>query len=58
MMLFKALALEHADLIHFNRGRRPMSRSATRVSVIVGVCRNDPERWREFDAIYRCLDSA
>lgn len=30
-----------------------MSRSATRVSVIVGVCRNDPDRWREFDAIYR-----
>jgi RNA polymerase sigma factor (sigma-70 family) len=30
-----------------------MSRSATRVSVIVGVCRNDPERWREFDATYR-----
>jgi len=52
-MLFKALAAEHADLIHVNSGRKPMSRSATRVSVIVGVCRNDPDRWREFDAIYR-----
>ena len=30
-----------------------MSSAETRVSVIVGVCRQDPERWREFDAIYR-----
>ncbi len=30
-----------------------MSNSDTRVSVIVGVCQQDPERWREFDAIYR-----
>jgi RNA polymerase sigma-70 factor (ECF subfamily) len=30
-----------------------MSSTDTRVSVIVGVCRQDPERWREFDAIYR-----
>ena len=27
--------------------------SDTRGSVIVGVCQQDPERWREFDAIYR-----
>jgi len=30
-----------------------MSSTDTRVSVIVGVCRQDPERWREFDSIYR-----
>jgi RNA polymerase sigma-70 factor, ECF subfamily len=30
-----------------------MSSTDTRVSVIVGVRRQDPERWREFDAIYR-----
>jgi RNA polymerase sigma-70 factor, ECF subfamily len=30
-----------------------MAGGDTRVSVIVGVCRQDPERWREFDAIYR-----
>jgi RNA polymerase sigma factor (sigma-70 family) len=30
-----------------------MSSGDTRVSVLVGVCRQDPERWREFDAIYR-----
>ncbi len=53
IILFKALAAEHFDLMQINNGRKPMSRSATRVSVIVGVCRNDPDRWREFDAIYR-----
>ncbi len=30
-----------------------MASADTRVSVIMGVCRADPERWREFDAIYR-----
>ena len=30
-----------------------MSNADTRVSVIAGVCRQDPERWREFDSIYR-----
>jgi RNA polymerase sigma-70 factor (ECF subfamily) len=30
-----------------------MSRADTRVSVIVGVCQQDSDRWREFDAIYR-----
>jgi RNA polymerase sigma factor (sigma-70 family) len=30
-----------------------MSNSETRGSVIVGVCQHDPERWREFDSIYR-----
>ncbi len=30
-----------------------MSSSDTRGSVIDGVCRQDPDRWREFDTIYR-----
>ena len=36
-----------------NDGRNTMSDSETRGSVIYGVCQQDPERWREFDAIYR-----
>ena len=30
-----------------------MSDSDTRVSVIVGACQRDPQRWAEFDSIYR-----
>jgi RNA polymerase sigma factor (sigma-70 family) len=30
-----------------------MANSDTRGSVIVGVCQHDPDRWREFDLIYR-----
>jgi RNA polymerase sigma-70 factor (ECF subfamily) len=30
-----------------------MSISETRGSVIAGVCQHDPERWHEFDSIYR-----
>jgi len=30
-----------------------MSNADTRGSVILGVCQQDPERWREFDSIYR-----
>jgi RNA polymerase sigma-70 factor, ECF subfamily len=30
-----------------------MSNMDIRGSVIVGVCHQDPERWREFDPIYR-----
>jgi RNA polymerase sigma-70 factor (ECF subfamily) len=30
-----------------------MTSTDTRVSVIVGVCRHESERWREFDTIYR-----
>jgi RNA polymerase sigma-70 factor (ECF subfamily) len=38
---------------HVSGGRKHMSSRDTRVSVIVGVCQQDPDRWREFDAIYR-----
>ncbi len=38
---------------HVNAGRKLMSSSETLVSLIVGVCQQDPERWRQFDGIYR-----
>ena len=38
---------------HVNAGRKLMSNSETLVSLIVGVCQQDPERWRQFDGIYR-----
>ncbi len=36
-----------------NVGHQPMSMENTRVSVILGICQQDPDRWHEFDAIYR-----
>jgi RNA polymerase sigma factor (sigma-70 family) len=39
--------------VNVNAGRQHMSDTGTRVSIIVGVCQRDPERWREFDSIYR-----
>ncbi len=38
---------------HASSGRQHMSAEDTRVSVIIGVAQKDPERWCEFDAIYR-----
>jgi RNA polymerase sigma-70 factor (ECF subfamily) len=38
---------------HVNAGRKHMSSTETRVSVIVGVCQQDPKRWSEFNSIYR-----
>jgi RNA polymerase sigma factor (sigma-70 family) len=38
---------------HVNAGHKLMSSSETLVSLIVGVCQQDPERWRQFDGIYR-----
>ena len=38
---------------HVNAERNDMSTSETLVSLIIGVCQQDPERWRQFDAIYR-----
>ena len=35
-----------------NAGHQPMSSSETRVSLIVGVCEQDPERWGQFVGIY------
>jgi RNA polymerase sigma-70 factor (ECF subfamily) len=43
----------HGLHAHVTVGRKRMSSADTRVSVIVGVCQQDPDRWREFDAIYR-----
>jgi RNA polymerase sigma-70 factor (ECF subfamily) len=39
--------------VNVNAGRQTMSDTGTRVSIIVGVCQHDPQRWREFDSIYR-----
>jgi RNA polymerase sigma-70 factor (ECF subfamily) len=52
-MLFQQLSAAADHEPHVKTGRTPMSSVDTRVSVIVGVARHDPERWREFDAIYR-----
>ncbi len=38
---------------HVKSGNNAMLTYQTRVSVILGVRQRDPERWREFDAIYR-----
>jgi RNA polymerase sigma-70 factor (ECF subfamily) len=54
--LIMLLGEETAEDGHQSRGsagRRRMAADDTRFSVIVGVRQNDPERWREFDAIYR-----
>ena len=42
-----------SDQPRIRDGKKLMSDTDTRVSLIVGVCQRDPERWREFDAIYR-----
>ena len=52
-ILFEEEAAEAGHHPHVNAGHQTMSNTDTRVSVIVGVCQQDPERWREFDAIYR-----
>ena len=36
---------------HVNAGHKLMSSSQTHVSLIVGVCQQAPERWRQFDVI-------
>jgi RNA polymerase sigma-70 factor (ECF subfamily) len=41
------------DSTHVNREHNRMTLLDTRVSVILGVCQHEPDRWREFDAIYR-----
>ncbi len=38
---------------HVNAGHKHMSSSETLVSLIVGDSQQDPERWRQFDGIYR-----
>ena len=47
------LERDSASHPHVNAGRKHMSNADTRASVILGVCRQDPDRWREFDFIYR-----
>ena len=52
-IISKDEAASPGHLPHVNAGHTLMSSTDTRVSVIVGVCRQDPDRWREFDTIYR-----
>jgi RNA polymerase sigma-70 factor (ECF subfamily) len=52
-MLFQHDSARADHDAHFDIGRTHMSDADTRVSVIVGIARHDPVRWREFDAIYR-----
>ena len=52
-MLWEAETAEDGHHPRGSTGRRPMAIDDTRFSVIVGVTQKDPERWREFDAIYR-----
>jgi RNA polymerase sigma factor (sigma-70 family) len=52
-ILCEEAAADDGRHLHVNSGSQHMSNAETRVSVILGVCRQDPERWREFDAIYR-----
>ena len=53
LILWKAQARTAPDQPCVNDRKKLMSNTDTRVSIIVGACRGDPERWREFDAIYR-----
>src|SRR5262249_19048724 len=52
-ILSGAEATRDGHHLHVNAGLQHMSSMDTRLSVIVGVCQQDPDRWREFDAIYR-----
>jgi RNA polymerase sigma-70 factor, ECF subfamily len=58
LILWKAQARAALKEPRVNDGKKLMSNTDTRVSIIVGVCQRDPERWREFDAIYRPMLSA
>ena len=53
IMLSKLEPVRSRQVRHAKRGHSLMSTSDTRGSVILGVCQQDPERWGEFDAIYR-----
>jgi RNA polymerase sigma-70 factor (ECF subfamily) len=53
LILWKAQAATSLEELRVNHGKKFMSNTETRVSIIIGVCQRDPERWREFDAIYR-----
>ncbi len=53
VILWKAQATRPGQHPRKSGGRRHMSNTETRGSVIVGVCQQDAERWREFDSIYR-----
>ena len=53
VILWKAQAARARQRRRVNDGHSRMSNTDTRGSIIVGICQHDPERWREFDSIYR-----
>ena len=53
MILLKQQPAGAGHHAHVKPGHRHMSNTDTLVSVIDGVCQQDPERWRQFDSIYR-----
>ena len=53
MILLKQRPAGAGVHLHVEPGHRRMSSTDTLISVIDGVCQQDPERWRQFDAIYR-----
>ena len=53
VILWKAQAARARHHPRVNDGHSRMSNTDTRGSIILGVCQHDPERWQEFDAIYR-----
>ena len=53
LILWKAQVRAALEEPRVDDRKKLMSNTDTRGSIIVGVCQRDPERWREFDAIYR-----
>ena len=55
LILWKDEAARAGHQPRVSDGKNLMSNMDTRGSVILGVCRQDPERWAQFDAIYRSM---
>jgi RNA polymerase sigma factor (sigma-70 family) len=53
VILWKAQAATARHHPRVNDGHSRMSNTDTRGSILVGICQHDPDRWREFDSIYR-----
>ena len=53
VILWKAQAARARHHPRVNDGHSRMSNPDTRGSILVGICQHDPDRWREFDSIYR-----
>jgi RNA polymerase sigma-70 factor, ECF subfamily len=53
LILWKGQARAALDQPRVNDRKKLMSNTDTRHSIILGACRGDPERWRQFNAVYR-----